>query len=156
MTNTIPAAFYVDADACPVKEEVYRVARRYLIPVKLVANAYLWAPDDALIERVVVEAGPDAADDWIAERVQPGDVVVTADIPLASRCLKSGAEVVGPRGEVFSSDTIGSALAGRAVMEHLRALGEIGGGPKPFRSLDKSRFLQTLDAAVHRARRAKR
>ncbi len=147
---------YVDADACPVKDEVYRVAARYAAPVKVVANSFIMIPMDPLIERVVVEAGPDIADDWIAERAGPGDIVITADIPLAARCLKAGAQAIGPRGDAFTEDSIGSALAGRAVMEHLRALGEVTGGPKPFQAQDRSRFLQALDIAMQRAKRAAR
>jgi uncharacterized protein YaiI (UPF0178 family) len=146
--------FYVDADACPVKEEVYRVARRYGAPVKVVANSFMMVPAEPLIERIVVDAGADVADDWIAERAGPGDIVITADIPLAGRCLKVGAQVIGPRGDVFTDDSIGSALAGRAVMEHIRSMGEITGGPKPFQAGDRSRFLQALDTAVHKAKRA--
>ena len=148
--------FYIDADACPVKDEVYRVASRLGAPVKVVSNSFMMIPFDPLIERVVVDAGPDIADDWIAERAGPGDIVITADIPLASRCLKGGAQVIGPRGDPFTADSIGSALAGRAVMEHLRSMGEITGGPKPFGPKDRSNFLQALDAAAHRAKRAVR
>jgi len=148
--------FYIDADACPVKEETYRVAARYGAPVKVVANSFIMVPADPLIERVVVDAGPDVADDWIAERAGPGDLVVTADIPLAGRCLKAGAQVIGPRGDVFTEDSIGSALAGRAVAEHLRSMGEITGGPRPFQQKDRSSFLQALDVAVQKARRAPR
>jgi uncharacterized protein YaiI (UPF0178 family) len=148
--------FYIDADACPVKAEVYRVAGRYGALVKVVANSFMMVPTDPLIERVVVDTGADMADDWIAERAGPGDIVVTADIPLAGRCLKAGAQVIGPRGDSFTEESIGSALAGRAVMEHLRSMGEITGGPKPFHPKDRSRFLQTLDAAVQKARRAPR
>lgn len=146
---------YIDADACPVKEEAYKVARRYGMPVKVVANAFLMVPNEPLIERVIVDAGPDIADDWIAERATVGDVVVTNDIPLADRSLKAGAQVLSPSGRVFTPDSIGSALAGRAIGEHLRSLGEITSGPKPFGPADRSRFLQELDAAVHRAKKAK-
>ncbi len=148
--------FYIDADACPVKDEVYKVAARYKAPVKVVANSFMMVPKNALIERVIVDAGPDIADDWIAERAGPGDIVITADIPLAGRCLKGGAQVVGPRGDVFTEDSIGSALAGRAVAEHLRALGEITGGPRPFQPKDRSKFLQALDTAVQKAGRMAR
>jgi uncharacterized protein YaiI (UPF0178 family) len=145
---------FVDADACPVKEEVYRVARRYGLQVFVVANAFLRVPVEPKIQLVVVEAGPDIADDWIAERARAGDVVVTADIPLAGRCLKAGAGVLGPKGEPFTVDSIGSALAGRAVGEHLRSMGEVTRGPRPLEPRDRSRFLQALDEAVNRARRA--
>ncbi len=144
---------YVDADACPVKEEVYRVARRYGLPVSVVSNSWINIPREPLIESVVVDAGPDVADDWIAERAGSGDVVVTADIPLASRALKAGAAALAPNGRPFTTDSIGSALASRAIGEHLRASGEITGGPKPFGPADRSRFLQALDEAVVRARR---
>lgn len=144
---------YVDADACPVKEEIYKVARRYALPVKVVANAFLLTPREPLFERVVVEAGPDIADDWIADRAGRGDIVVTADIPLAARCLKSGALVIGPTGRAFTEDSIGQALASRSIGEHLRSMGEVTRGPAPFQAVDRSRFLSTLDEAVHRARR---
>ncbi len=147
---------FVDADACPVKEEVYRVARRYGLPVSVVANAWINTPREPLIERVVVEEGPDVADDWIAARAGPADVVVTQDIPLADRCLKAGAQVIGSNGRRFTADSIGSALASRMVGEHLRSVGEITSGPKPFSPADRSRFLQALDEAVVRARRAAR
>ncbi len=150
-----PTTLYVDADACPVKEEVYRVARRYGCPVKVVANAFLMVPGDPLIERVVVDAGPDVADDWIAERAGPGDVVVTADIPLAQRCLSAGAAAIGPTGKPFTPDSIGAAIAQRGLMEHLRSVGEITGGPRPFSAADRSSFLQALDQAVNRARRGR-
>jgi uncharacterized protein YaiI (UPF0178 family) len=145
---------FVDADACPVKEEAYRVARRYGLQVFVVSNAFLMVPREPLIEQVVVDAGPDVADDWIAERAGPADVVITADIPLASRVLEAGAQALGPNGRPFTRDSIGSALAGRAIGEHLRSMGEITRGPKPFAAADRSRFLSALDEAVVRARRA--
>jgi hypothetical protein len=145
---------FVDADACPVKEEAYRVARRYGLQVFVVSNAFLMVPREPLIEQVVVDAGPDVADDWIAERAGPADVVITADIPLASRVLEAGAQAIGPNGRPFTRDSIGSALAGRAIGEHLRSMGEITRGPKPFAAADRSRFLSALDEAVVRARRA--
>ena len=144
---------FVDADACPVKEEVYRVARRYGLHTYVVANAFIMVPREALIERVVVEAGPDIADDWIAERAGPGDIVVTSDIPLASRSLKAGAAALNPKGVPFTEGSIGMALAGREIAEHLRSFGEVTGGPKPFSPADRSKFLQALDEAVNRARR---
>ncbi len=150
---------YVDADACPVKDEVYRVAGRLGLSVAVVANSWIrtpqvHGPDGApLIRFVQVEAGPDAADDWIAEHAGPGDVVVTADMPLADRCLKAGAQAVGPTGRPWTADNIGGALAGRMVGEFLRSTGEITTGAKPFSPADRSRFLQALDAAVNRARR---
>jgi uncharacterized protein YaiI (UPF0178 family) len=147
---------YVDADACPVKDEVYRVAERYGLAVKVVANAFLQVPVGARVERVIVEAGPDAADDWIAERAGKGDIVISSDIPLAARCLKAGAQVLGPSGRRFTEDSIGAALAARSIGEHLRSVGETTRGPAPFAAADRSRFLQALDEAVHRARRALR
>ncbi len=154
MTAGTTPTFYIDADACPVKEETYKVAARYGAPVKVVANSFIMVPSDPSIERVIVDAGPDIADDWIAERAGRGDIVITADIPLAGRCLKAGAQVIGPRGDFFTEDSIGSALAGRAVAEHLRSMGEITGGPRPFQAKDRSTFLQALDAAVQRAKRS--
>jgi uncharacterized protein YaiI (UPF0178 family) len=147
---------FVDADACPVKEEAYKVARRYGLEVKVVANAFLMTPGEPLIERVIVDAGPDVADDWIVDHVAAGDIVVTADIPLAQRCLAKGAMALGPRGKAFTVDSIGAALAGRAVGEHLRSMGEVTSGPPPFQTADRSRFLQALDEAVHRSRRGRR
>ncbi|HYF53020.1 MAG TPA: YaiI/YqxD family protein [Salinarimonas sp.] len=144
---------FVDADACPVKDEVYRVAARYGASVAVVANAFLRVPRDPAIELVVVAEGPDVADDWIAERAGPGDVVVTADIPLADRALRAGAQAVSPTGKPFTASNIGGALAGRAVGEHLRSIGETTRGPAPFTPADRSRFLQALDAAMGRARR---
>ena len=145
---------YVDADACPVKPEIYRVAERHGVKVYVVSNAFLQGPQDPLIERVVVSAGFDAADDWIAERAGRGSIVITADIPLASRCVKAGADVIGPTGKPFSEASIGMALATRNVMEDLRAMGEVTGGPKPFSARDRSAFLSALDVAVNRLKRA--
>ncbi len=149
-------ALYVDADACPVKDEVYRVARRYGLKVWVVANAFIAIPrGEPLIERVVVDAGPDVADDWIAERAGPADIVVTSDIPLAGRCLTRGATVLRPTGRPFDATSIGMALATREIAEHLRSFGQTTSGPPPFAPTDRSRFLQALDAAVVKARRAK-
>ena len=145
---------YIDADACPVKDEVYRVASRYGLAVFVVCNSWIRTPADAAITLVVVDQGPDVADDWIAERAGPGDVVITSDIPLAERALAAGAQVVHPTGRPFTADNIGGALASRAIGEHLRSMGEITGGPRAFAPLDRSRFLQTLDAAVVKARRS--
>src|SRR3954466_15078606 len=142
-------AIYVDADACPVKDEVYRVARRYAIDVYVVANAPIRVPREDRIELVGVKGGFDAADDWIAERVGPGDIAITADIPLADRCLRRGARVLGPRGDEFTEDAIGDALATRALLDMLRQSGEIGGGPAPFGKADRSRFLSKLDEMIH-------
>ncbi len=144
---------YVDADACPVKAEIYRVAERYAHPVTVVANAPIAVPRDPLIGRVVVGAGLDVADDWIAERAGPRDVVVTADVPLAARCVKAGAAVLAPTGKPFSDASIGMALATRNLMDQLRSAGEITGGPKPFTPKDRSAFLQALDRALNRIKR---
>jgi uncharacterized protein YaiI (UPF0178 family) len=143
---------FVDADACPVKEEIYRVARRTGCPVQVVANSFMRVPPDVTL--TVVDAGPDAADDWIAERVQPGDIVITNDIPLASRTLKAGGLALGATGKAFTESSIGAALAQREIMQHLRSVGDVGGGPKPFTQADRSRFLSALDAAVQKAKRA--
>ena len=151
----MPTTLFIDADACPVKEEVYRVARRYGLKVFVVSNGWMQVPrGEPLIEQVVVDAGPDVADDWIAERASPGDVVITADIPLADRCLKAGAQALKANGQPFTPDSIGSALAGRMVGEHLRSMGVATSGPPPFSAADRSRFLQALDQAVVKARRA--
>ena len=147
-------SLYVDADACPVKDEVYRVADRYALPVFVVSNSWIRTPKDGRTTAVVVEAGPDIADDWIAERAGPGDVVITSDIPLAQRALSAGAQALHPSGRPFTADNIGASLASRAVGEHLRSLGEPTSGPKPFAPADRSRFLQALDTAVVKARRA--
>src|SRR5215210_7413136 len=143
---------YIDADACPVKDEIYRVARRYAMPVKVVANAPLRVPIDPLLE-LVVRPGFGAADDWIAEQAGPGDVVVTADIPLAARCLEKGARVLSPKGRPFTDNDIGAALAMRELMEGLRQGGAVTGGPAAMTPKDRSRFLAKLDEAVNAARR---
>jgi uncharacterized protein YaiI (UPF0178 family) len=148
-------ALYVDADACPVKDEVYRVAVRYNLMVYVVANNYMAVPRDPLIERVVVPAGPDVADDWIAARATPTDIVITSDIPLASRCVKAGATVLSPNGKPFTESSIGMALATRNLMDELRGMGQITGGPKPFSARDKSAFLSALDTAIVRLRKRK-
>jgi uncharacterized protein YaiI (UPF0178 family) len=145
---------FIDADACPVKDEIYRVAERYGLKVFVVSNGWINTRRDAFIEQVVVDAGPDVADDWIAERAVKGDVVVTSDIPLADRCLKAGAQALKSNGQPFSADSIGSALAGRMVGEHMRSMGLQTSGPPPFSNADRSKFLQALDAAVVRARKA--
>jgi uncharacterized protein YaiI (UPF0178 family) len=144
----------IDADACPVKAEVYRVAARYGLAVQVVANAYIAVPQHPDIERVTVGAGFDAADDWIAQRARPGAIVVTSDLQLADRCLKAGAEVIGPDGRRMTSSSIGAALATRALMQDLRALGEVSGGGKPFSARQRSAFLSALDEAVNRLKRA--
>jgi uncharacterized protein YaiI (UPF0178 family) len=145
---------YIDADACPVKAEAYRVAERRSIRTFVVANSPILAPRHSLIERIVVASGPDAADDWIAERVARGDIVVTADIPLADRCVKAGADVIAPNGRAFTEASIGMALATRNLLDGLRSQGETTGGPKPFSPRDRSAFLQALDLAIVRLQRA--
>ena len=146
---------YVDADACPVKEEVYRVAQRYGLRVVLVSNAWLRVPNEEWLELVVVGAELDAADAWIVEHVSGDDIVVTADILLAALCLEKCAGVLGPRGCPFTEDSIGGALATRELMSQLREMGEVSGGPPPFEKRDRSQFLQALDRminAVHQRR----
>jgi uncharacterized protein YaiI (UPF0178 family) len=138
----------VDADACPVKEEIYRVALRRKVPVTVVSNSHFRVPTDPLIERVVVHGGFDAADDWIAGRADARAVVITADILLAERCLKAGATVIGNNGRPFTHASIGGAIATRAIMADLRAGGDVVGGPAPFAKSDRSRFLQALDEAL--------
>jgi len=147
---------FIDADACPVKDEVYRVAQRYGLQVHVVANAFIQVPAHPKIARVVVEAGPDVADDWIAQRATPGDVVITNDIPLAERVLQAGAAAVSPTGRPFTVDSIGTAIAQRAIMEQLRSTGAVAGGPKPFDRTDRSRFLQALDEIINREMRRRR
>lgn len=147
-------AILVDADACPVKDEIYRVAARYTVPVTVVSNSPIRVPAVPLVSRVVVSAGFDAADDWIAERAAPGTVCVTADILLADRCLKAGAVVIAPTGKPFTLSSIGSAIATRAIMADLRAGGDVVGGPAPFGKADRSRFLSALDEALVKLRRA--
>ena len=149
-------AIFIDADACPVKDEVYKVAARYGLRVLVVANAYINVPASALVSRVVVEAGPDVADDWIAERVARGDITITSDIPLAERVLKAGGHALAPNGRPFTVDSIGSAMAQRAIMEQLRSTGAVGGGPRPFDRRDRSQFLQALDEVVGRELRRRR
>jgi uncharacterized protein YaiI (UPF0178 family) len=146
-------ALYIDADACPVKDECYKVAARYGLKVFVVANSYINAPRHPSIERVVVPQGPDAADDWIAERASPGDIVVTQDIPLASRCVKAGATALAPNGKVFDAASIGMALAMRNLMDDLRSTGQITGGPKGFSARDRSEFLNALDRILTRMKR---
>lgn len=145
----------IDADACPVKDETYRVAARYGIPVKVVANQWLRVPDAGDVELVLVEKSRalDVADDWIAERAGAGDIVITADVPLASRCVKAGALALSPRGREFTPESVGDALATRDLLADLREGGEFTGGPPPFSKRDRSEFLQRLDALVHVVRR---
>jgi uncharacterized protein YaiI (UPF0178 family) len=154
MTAPAPRIF-IDADACPVKDEVYKVATRYGLKTFVVSNRFMQVPRTPMIEQVVVEAGPDVADDWIAERTEPGDIVVTNDIPLAERVLNAGGQAITPAGKPFTPDSIGGAIAQRALMEQLRSTGDILGGPKAFDRNDRSRFLQALDLAVQKARRGR-
>ena len=143
----------IDADACPVKDEIYRVAERYALPVSVVSNSHMRMPLGGLVERVIVSDGFDAADDWIAERADACAIVVTADILLADRCLKADATVISPTGKPFTTGSIGGAIATRAIMADLRAGGDQLGGPAPFSKTDRSRFLQVLDTAVVRLQR---
>jgi len=148
------SVIYVDADACPVKEEIYRVAARYGLPVVIVANARMRVPEGGAVKLVLVAGGQlDSADDWIAERAGAKDIVVTADIPLASRCVAVGARVLDPRGRVYTEDSVGDALATRNLMSQLREVGAVTGGPAPHAKRDTSLFLQKLDELVQRIRR---
>ena len=140
---------YIDADACPVKNETYKVADRYSIHVCVVANSWMRVPENRRVTLQVVEGDFDAADDWIAEHTSPGDIVITADILLASRCIKSGARVLGTRGREFTEAGIGEAVAMRALKDELRQMGEITGGPPPMGKKNRSRFLATLDQVVN-------
>ena len=150
-----PVRILVDADACPVKEEVYKVAFRREVPVRVVSNAWLRVPAHPLIERVVVSAAFDAADDWIAGEASARTIVVTGDILLAERCLAAGATVIGHNGKPFTAASIGGAIATRAIMADLRAgAGDAIGGPAPFAKADRSRFLQALDTALERLKAA--
>ena len=144
---------FVDADACPVKQEVYRVANRYRLDVTLVANSWMRVPNERRITLKVVADGFDAADNWIVEHVQPHDIVVTADILLANRCLKEGAQAMGPTGKLFTDDNIGQTVATRNLLSELRVAGEITGGPPPLKKQDRSRFLQQLDEVIQSIRR---
>ncbi len=146
---------FVDADGCPVKQEVYGVARRYGLKVTLVSNSRMQIPQEARLELVVVEGQFDAADDWIVEHVGEKDIVISGDIPLASRCLKKGALVLGPTGYEFTEDNIGEALVSREISAHLRQFGTMTGGPAPFDKRARSRFLNRLDAIIQAARRKK-
>ncbi len=143
----------VDADACPVKDEIYKVAWRHEVPVTIVSNSHFRIPVHPLITRVVVSDGFDAADDWIAEQADARAIVITADILLADRCVKAGATVLSSTGKPFTANSIGSAVAVRAIMADLRAGGDVIGGPAPFSKLDRSRFLSALDAALVRLKR---
>jgi len=154
-----PITIYIDADACPVKQEIYRVAERHTLKsttlkVFVVTNSPIAVPRDAFVERVVVGSGMDEADNWIAERARAGDIVITADVPLASRGVMAGAVVIAPNGRVFTKDSIGMTLATRNLMDSLRSAGEITSGPKPFSPRDRSSFLAALDQAIVRLKRA--
>jgi uncharacterized protein YaiI (UPF0178 family) len=148
-------SLYIDADACPVKQEIYRVAERHALKgtalkVFVVSNSPIAVPRDPFVERVIVGAGMDEADNWIAERARAGAIVITADVPLASRCVKAGASVIAPNGRAFTEESIGMTLATRNLMDSLRSAGEITSGPKPFAPRDRSEFLSALDRAIVR------
>ncbi len=151
----MPLMILVDADACPVKEEVYKVAFRHAVPVTIVSNSPIRVPAHPLIARELVGSGFDAADDWIAERAGAQTVVITADILLADRCLKNGATVLAPNGRPFTTASIGGAIAARAIMADLRAGGDVVGGPPPFSKTDRSRFLSGLDEMLVRLKRGR-
>src|ERR1700760_3517003 len=153
MTENHTTRIYVDADACPVKDEIYRVAARHALPVSVVAGNFIRVPQDPLIERVAAGPGMDAADDWIRGRATKGDIVIPSDIPLASRCVKLGAEVIAPNGKPFTEASIGMTLAVRNLMTDLRSSGEITGGPKSFAPRDRSTFLSALDQTIRRIQR---
>jgi uncharacterized protein YaiI (UPF0178 family) len=146
---------YIDADACPVKEETYRVAKRHDLQVYVVSNSWMQTPERGRVTLVEVDDGFDAADDWIAERATTGDIVLTADIPLAARCLGRGAEVLGFKGRAFDAESIGAALASRELMSHLREMGENTGGPAPLQKRDRSEFLNLLEQVIQKLKRRK-
>jgi uncharacterized protein YaiI (UPF0178 family) len=145
---------YVDADACPVKDEALKVAERHGLPITYVSNAWMRLPAGSLVQRMIVQDGPDAADDWIAEHITPGDICITQDIPLASRCLKAGARAIGNTGKPFTDASIGMALAMRELSQHLRETGESRGFNAAFTRQDRSRFLEALEHAVQAIKRA--
>ena len=152
----MPITIFIDADACPVKDEVYRVAERHIargldLSVAVVSNQPILVPRADFIQRVVVPAGPDAADDWIAARASPAGIVVTADIPLAARAIKAGAAAIAPNGRAFTEESIGLVLAQRNLMDSLRSAGAVTSGPGPFGRQDRSAFLSALDQAIRRA-----
>lgn len=146
---------FIDADGCPVKEETYKVALRYQMKVFIVANKPIHIPLHPLFEMQVVAAGPDEADNWIAENIEAFDICITSDIPLADRCLKKEARVLGHRGDEFTEDMIGDALATRELMKHLRELGEVKGGPAPFEKRDRSAFLSSLDRVIQKIKKVR-
>jgi len=153
LTLSAVSNIYVDADACPVKDEVLRVAERHGLPVHMVSNSWMRLPESPLVQRVIVAEGPDAADDWIATRVTANDIAVTADILLAERCVKAGARALSPAGKPFTPDSIGMAVAMRSLMTHLRETGESRGFNPSFTRADRSRFLEALENAVQAIRR---
>ncbi|MGB3626651.1 MAG: YaiI/YqxD family protein [Henriciella sp.] len=153
MTTAI--AIHVDADACPVKDEVYKVALRHQLPVNVVANSFIRVPQHALFKFIMVPDGPDVADDWIAERADANSVVITSDILLAERCLQSGARVLSPKGKPFTQASIGQQVATRAIMEGLRSTGEQTSGPAPFKAADRSNFLSALEVEIQKLKRAR-
>ncbi|HIG23595.1 MAG TPA: YaiI/YqxD family protein [Henriciella marina] len=146
---------HVDADACPVKDEVYKVALRHELAVNVVANSFMRVPQHRLFTRVTVPEGPDIADDWIAERAGPHTIVITSDILLAERCLKVGARVLSPKGKAFTANSIGQAVATRAIMEDLRGMGEQTSGPAAFKPADRSNFLSALEVEIQKLKRGR-
>ncbi len=144
---------FIDADGCPVKEETYKVAARYQLKVFVVANKRIQVPHHPSLEMIVVSAGPDEADNWIAENIEEHDICITTDIPLADRCLKKMAKVLGARGDEFTEDMIGEALATRELMKELREMGQVGGGPAPFEKRDRSEFLSQLDRIIQQIKK---
>lgn len=144
---------YIDGDACPVKEETYKVAQRYQLKVTLVANSYMRVPNGDWFKLVVVDKGPDEADDWIVEQVEKDDIVITGDIPLAARCLDKDAVILGHKGKPFTQENVGEALASRQLLKQLREQGILMGGPPPFEKKDRSLFLQKLDQMIHAIKR---
>ena len=145
---------YIDADACPVKQEVYRVAERFKLKTIVVSNTQMRVPDNLLIKTIIVDDSPDSADNWIVDNIKVNDIVVTADIPLADRSLKKEAYAIGPKGNLFTEDNIGQLLATRSLMADLRDAGEVTGGPPPFTKKDRSNFLQKLDELIHSIKRS--
>lgn len=156
MSQTTSPTIYVDADACPVKDEALRVAERHGLALHFVSNAWMRLPESPLVRRVIVSDGPDAADNWIVDNISSGDIAVTADIPLAARCLQKGAQVIGPSGKPFTESGIGMALAMRDLSAHLRETGESRGYNAAFTRQDRSRFLEALELAVQRSLRSGR
>ena len=151
----MPIKIYIDADACPVKEETYKVAFRHGLETFVISNSYIQIPTTSMISRIIVDSGPDVADDWIVEHVVAGDIVITNDIPLAARILIKKGHAIAPYGRAFTEESIGQALAQRSIMEHIRSTGEMTGGPPPFANSNRSRFLQILDQTIVRQNREK-